>query len=87
MMVKLTLTRFSFRQGLVSLTQRHNFTEDTGVIQSETRFHYYICVNTIYALKNMQTPGFRIADMIFTSTLVPYPTNLSTQEYGQPKEV
>lgn len=31
--------------------------------------------------------GLELANMVFTSTLVLYPTNLSVKEYGQPSRV
>jgi hypothetical protein len=46
----------------------------------------YFCKYNIN-IKRKQTAGLKLANMIFASTLVPYPTNLSTREYGQPNEV
>jgi hypothetical protein len=45
-----------------------------------------ICANTINALK-VQTSGLKLANVMFASTLVPYPTGLFMGEYGQPSLV
>jgi hypothetical protein len=42
-------------------------------------------VNVTYPLKEyMQTSGLELTNVIFTSTLVSYCTDLSMREYGQP---
>jgi hypothetical protein len=48
----------------------------------------YVCEYNICIKKqNMQTSGLELAYLIFASTLVFYPTNLSTSKYGCPSEV
>jgi hypothetical protein len=37
--------------------------------------------------ENMQILGLELADVIFASMLVPYPTDLSVREHEQPSDV
>jgi hypothetical protein len=47
------------------------------------RVYVSICVNRTNELKKMAS-GLELANVIFASILAPYPTNMSTKEYGRP---